>query len=93
METMTVAVMNKIDEARLAETFEKAAKRLDMAGGEMVLDFSSVRRVDANALRAMEGFLALADEKSVKVLLRGVNVDVYKVLKLVKLASRFTCVN
>ena len=33
---------------------------------------------------------SIADEKGVKVVLRGVNVDVYKVLKLVKLASRFS---
>ena len=35
----------------------------------------------------------IADEKSVKVVLRGVSVDVYKVLKLVKLAHRFSLVN
>jgi hypothetical protein len=31
-----------------------------------------------------------ADEKAVKVALRGVHVDVYKVLKLVKLTPRFS---
>ena len=33
----------------------------------------------------METFAGVADEKAVKVVLRGVNVDIYKVLKLVKL--------
>ena len=41
----------------------------------------------------MEEFAGIADEKGVKVALRGVNVHVYKVLKLVKLASRFSFVN
>ena len=53
--------------------------------GEAILDFSSVRRIDPSALQAMEEFVRIADDKAVKVVLRGVNVDVYKVLKLVKL--------
>ena len=59
----------------------------------MVLDFSSVGRIDATGLRAMEEFAGIASDKGVKVALRGVNVSVYKVLKLVKLASRFSFVN
>jgi anti-anti-sigma regulatory factor len=58
----------------------------------VVLDFSSVRRIDANALQAMEEFVHKADEKAVKVVVRSVNVDVYKVFKLVKLASSFSFV-
>ena len=38
----------------------------------------------------MEEFAGMADDKGVKVVLRGVNVGVYKVLKLVKLGSRFS---
>ena len=41
----------------------------------------------------MEELARLADEKAVKIVLRGVNVDVYKVLKLVKLSPRFNFVN
>ena len=41
----------------------------------------------------MEEFAGIADNKGVKVVLRGVNVDVYRVFKLVKLASRFSFVN
>jgi hypothetical protein len=36
----------------------------------------------------MENLATTADEKAAKVVLRGVNVDVYKVLKLMKLAPR-----
>ena len=32
----------------------------------------------------------MADDRAITIMLRGVNVEVYKVLKLVKLASRFS---
>jgi hypothetical protein len=41
----------------------------------------------------MEEFADIADTNGVKVVLRGVDVSVYKVLKLVNLASRFSFVN
>ena len=41
----------------------------------------------------MEEFADIADTKGVKVVLRGVDVGVYKVLKLVNLASRFSFVS
>ncbi len=85
-----IAVWLKIDEESLAHALQDAGEKLDGVEGEVALDFSSVRRIDPGALRAMEEFARLADEKAVKVVLRGVNVSVYKVLKLVKLTSRFS---
>jgi len=78
-----------IDGERAAQAIEEALEKLDSAGGEVVLDFSSVRRVDPGALRAMEKLAGAAGDKVVKVVLRGVNVDIYKALKLAKLAPRF----
>jgi len=89
----TIAVFLNIDGERIIPTLQEAGEKLDSAEGEAVLDFSSVLRIDASALRAMEDFARIADEKAVKVVLRGVNVDVYKVLKLVKLTRRFSFVN
>jgi len=86
----TIAVWLNIDEERVALALQEAGEKLDGAEGEVVLDFVSVRRIDSSALRAMREFAGIADEKAVKVVLRGVNVHVYKVLKLVKLASRFS---
>jgi hypothetical protein len=40
-------------------------------------------------VNAVEDLAHLADDRSVSIGLRGVNVDVYKVLKLAKLAPRF----
>ena len=91
-----MAVMSeflKIDEERIVQALQQAGEKLNGVGGEVVLDFSSVRRIDACALRGMEEFAGLADAKRIKAVLRGVNVDVYKVLKLMKLASRFSFVN
>ncbi len=87
-----IAVWLKIDEERVVETLREAGEKLDGSDGEVVLDVSSLRRIDPAALRAMEEFAGLAREKGVKVALRSINVDVYKVFKLTKLASRFTFV-
>ena len=87
------AVFLNIEETRVVPALREAAERLDGTEGEVFLDFSSVRRIDSKALSAIEEFARIADEKSVKVALRGVNVDIYKVLKLVKLSRRFSFVN
>jgi anti-anti-sigma regulatory factor len=83
----------KIDEERIVQALQEAGEKLDSAEGELVLDFSSVRRIDASAVRALEEFAGVTDDKGVKAVLRGVNVGVYKVLKLVKLGSRFSFEN
>jgi anti-anti-sigma regulatory factor len=80
----------RIEEDRVVQGLLEAGKTLDSAAGEVVLDFSSVRRIDASALRALEEFAVVADDQGVRAVLSGVNVGVYKVLKLVKLASRFS---
>ena len=84
------AVFPNIDEAGLA--LREARERLDSAEGEIVLDFSSVRRIEAATLKEIEELVSVADGK-VRVVLRGVNIDVYKVLKLVNLTRRVSFVN
>jgi len=83
-------MMFKIDGASVAPALQQAGERLDTADGQLVLDFSAVRRVDPAALGAMEELAAIADGRGVKLTLRGVNIDVYKVLKLAKLVPRFS---
>ncbi|HWY59680.1 MAG TPA: STAS domain-containing protein [Terriglobales bacterium] len=91
MATMTVWL--KIDEERVVQALQEAGQKLDSAEAEVCLDFSSVLRIDASGLIALEELASRADDKGVKVALRGVIVSVYKVLKLVKLTSRFSFVN
>lgn len=88
-----IAVWLKIDEERAVQALQEAEEQLGNIEGEVALDFSSVRRIDPSALRALEKFAGIADDRGVKVVLRGVDVGVYKVLKLVKLGSRFSFVS
>jgi anti-anti-sigma regulatory factor len=74
----TNAVWVKVDPERAWQ------QEVKIAEGQVVLDFSSVRRIDASVVRALE---ELAGRN---IVLRAVNTDIYKVLKLLKLADRFT---
>jgi len=87
-----IAEWLKVDEDSVLQSLQGACDKLETADGEMVLDLSSVRRIDAAAVKTLEKLASSADEKAVKVVLRGVNVEIYKVLKLVKLTRRFTFV-
>ncbi len=89
----TIAVQFKIDGERVVRGMEEARDKLDGAGPEMILDFSAVKRIDAPGLRALEELAARADDKGVKIVLRGASIDVYKVLKLMRLAGRFSFAN
>jgi len=80
----------KIDPEHVAHALrQEAVEQLGGAANEIVLDFSAVARIDANSIRALEELAASAGEQNVRVVLRAVNMDVYKVLKLVGLAARF----
>jgi len=90
----TIPVTLKIDSERVVPALQAAGEKLDAAGdeGKLVLDFSSVRRIDPAVLTAIEKLAATADDKAIKVVLQGVGIEVYKVLKLARLAPRFTFV-
>jgi anti-anti-sigma regulatory factor len=90
MPVAMIAERLEVDGERVVHALQEAGEKLDRADGEVVLDFSSVRRIDPGAVREMERLADIADDKAVKVVLRGVNIDIYKVLKLVKLAPRFS---
>src|SRR5262249_26318103 len=72
----------------LSRTLRLAADRIDSACGELYLDFTPVRRVAAGELRDLTALVTLAENKAIPVVLGSVNVDVYRVLKLMKLAPR-----
>ncbi len=89
----TNAVWLEIDGTCVAPALRAALKKVDSTEGEMILDFSSVHRVDPAALRVMEELAGAADNNAVKVVLRGVTFGIYKALKLAKLAPRFSFLN
>ncbi|HSU66740.1 MAG TPA: STAS domain-containing protein [Tepidisphaeraceae bacterium] len=55
-----------------------------------VLDFSGVTRIDAGAIKGLEDLARLAEESNVPLQLRGVGIEVYRVLKLLKLAEKLS---
>ena len=71
---------------------QEAIAKVNSGDSEVILDFSSVRRIDTNMVGALEELAGLADGKSVKVVLRAVNTDIYRVLKQLKLTQCFTFV-
>jgi len=84
-----ISVLFKVDNQRVAESLREVGEQLNGAGGEAVLDFSAVTRISPGALQALVSLASKADGQT-KITLCGVNVDIYKVLKLVKLAPRFS---
>jgi anti-anti-sigma regulatory factor len=86
----TIALLKTMEETRLLEELSDVAAKLTDADGEVVLDFSSVRRISPAALQALETLATKSEERKAEVVLRGINVNIYKVLKLARLSSRFT---
>jgi anti-anti-sigma regulatory factor len=80
----------KIEAAKVVPAVQEALGKLDGGQCELLLDFSSVVRIDSRDLQAMESLAGAADKKTAKVVLHAVNVDVYRVLKLTQLAPRFS---
>ena len=74
----------------VTRALQSAVDQRDDPGSELVLDFSSVKRLDPGAIRALEGLACKVNGDASKIALRGVNVDVYKVLKLSELSTRFS---
>jgi anti-anti-sigma regulatory factor len=73
-----------------ADWIQDAVQKINGGEQEVMLDFTDVTRIDGNVVRELEQLAGLAAERSVKVVLRSVNVDIYRVLKQLKLTERFT---
>jgi ABC-type transporter Mla MlaB component len=83
----------EIDGQHLVQSLQQVGAELDSAQGAVTLNFSSVYRIDSGALTALGRLAGIAEEKAVKVALRSVNVDIYKVLKLARVSTRFAFVS
>lgn len=89
----TIADWLKIEVENVGQALREVRGKLNDTDGELVLDFSSIERIDASVIAALEELAVAAKEKSVKVVLRGVNVGIYKVLKLSRLTGHFVFLN
>jgi len=90
---MTTASFLLIDKESPAKTLREARENLSAADGELLLDFSSVRHIDAGTLKALEDLAQAAEKAEVAILLRGTDVAIYKVLKLAGLTSQLQFIN
>jgi ABC-type transporter Mla MlaB component len=80
-----------IDPQRVAPMLrQEAVEMVNGAERNVTLDFSGLRRIDSNAVTALEELAALADIRSVHITLQAVNTDIYKVLRLLNLTGRFS---
>ena len=89
----TTDVSLDLDEKNVVPALRDIAKQLNGSRGQVILNFAGIKRIDSTALQALEELVHTAEQKGVKVALRGVDVYVYRVLKLMKLASRLSFVN
>jgi len=72
---------------------QQAMEKVKNGDGEVLLDFAALPRIDVAVVRALQELAALAGERSATIVLRAVNADVYRVLKQLKLAERFSFLN
>jgi anti-anti-sigma regulatory factor len=90
---MGTAAVLAIEEGALISRLENAKQSSQTTSGELILDFSAVHRIDAAGLHALEDFARFARDKRLKVILRGIHVDLYKALKLIGVTDQFSFVD
>ena len=84
------ALWLKVEPEHVSESLREALQKLDGTEPELALDFSAAHRIDPPALQVLEKLAAKAEQKAVRVVLCGVRVEIYKVLKLMKLTPKFS---
>ena len=89
----TISTLHQAETADLVESLRQAKSRLSSADGDLVLDLSSVRRIGPGVLKHLQELASISESTKTRVTLRGVSVDVYKVLKLMRLSSHFSFVD
>lgn len=81
----------RVDPADIARSLRDARPALDaLADGELLLDFSTVRRIDPAGVRALGELATAVAGRDVRLTARAVAVGVYKVFKLSGLADRLS---
>ena len=85
----TLPVFLEIDAERVRDSLQGALEFVEGAEGEAVLDFSAVHRIDAKQVATLQELADMTEVTGVKLGICGVNVKIYKVLKLARLATRF----
>lgn len=87
--TTTACESIVVNGERVAETLKAVCGGLPSNSSDVLLDFFLVQSLDPMAIKELEDLAEAAKLASVKVILRGVNVEIYKVLKLSDLTDKF----
>jgi len=78
-----------IDGEHVAQQLNDIREKLATEGPEVLLDFFLAQALDPTDLRALEELAASAEGESTKIVIRGINIEMYKVLKLAGLSEKF----
>ncbi len=87
------SVQHEFETKRFLESLLQAKEQLCGTATEMVMDLSAVRRIDPEVIKQLEELVSVAKSRKIRLVLRGVSVDIYKVLKLMKLSAQFSYVD
>ena len=82
-----------IDGEHVAQQVIDIRAKLATEGPEVLLDFFLAQSLDPAGIRALEELAGAADIEHAKIVLRGVNIEMYKVLKLAGLSDKFTFID
>ena len=89
----TVADWITIDAETAAASLRRIAEVGPNKDAQLRLDLSQVKRIDEPTLTALGALAFDAESLHSQIVLRGVNADIYKVMKLMNVAQRFQFVS
>jgi anti-anti-sigma regulatory factor len=82
-----------IDGEHVAQQLNEICGKLATEGPEVLLDFFLAQTLDPAGIQALEELACAAGIENAKIVLRGMNIEMYKVLKLAGLSDNFTFVD
>ena len=78
-----------IDGEHVAQQLNDIREKLATEGPEVLLDFFLAQALDPADIRALDELATSASAESTKLFVRGINIEMYKVLKLAGLTEKF----
>lgn len=82
-----------MNEERIAQQLNDIREKLATEGPEVLLDFFLAQSLDPASINALGELATAAEATSARIVMRGVNVEMYKVLKLAGLCDKFSFID
>lgn len=86
---MSDSAFRNDDSNQISTLVREAGNNLASGSGDVILDLTSVHRLDSTSLGRLLEFAKSAEEHHRRTLLRSVDPQVYKALKLLKATHSF----